>query len=207
MIALIRGEVFAVNEDNFIIMTGGIGYRVYAPVSRIEPIPALGDEIQLFTYHQVREDAMLLFGFASQAELALFELLISVSGVGAKTALLMLNSLGFDAICQHIMTGSSKALCQTPGIGKKIADRIILELTDKIGKAGWAAVPGAEPDDKKPVPASFDPQIEKLAVKALTQLGYNNTQAKAMVEKAISGLDSSATVEQLIAAALRTASL
>jgi Holliday junction DNA helicase RuvA len=204
MIAVIKGEVFRVNDDNFIIMTGGVGYRVYAPVANFKPIPMVGEQILLYTYHQVREDAMLLFGFADETELSLFELLLSVNGVGAKTALLILNNLSFEQICQSIMTGNSQALSKIPGIGKKTVDRIILELGDKINRAGWV-IPQADIEKEKEAEIPQAQNLINTAITALNQLGYNAATASSLVKKAAAKLESDCTVEELISAALRAA--
>ena len=204
MIALIKGEIFEMSEDNFIILTGGVGYRVYTPVKNYETLPNIGDEITLYTHYHLREDAALLYGFVSKKELALFELLIGVNGVGTKSALIMMNTLTYDTLLQSMQTGSTTNLTKVPGIGKKTAERILLELKDKIGKLEPAQV-FVEDEAIKSSVSNFDFNDKSTAVTALVQLGYNASQATKFVDVAASGLPENATIEQLITAALRVA--
>ena len=204
MIALIKGEVFEIGEDNFIILAGGVGYRVYTPINCYVALPEIGEEILLYTHYHLREDDASLYGFASKKELALFELLINVNGVGTKTALVMLNTMTYDQLLQSMQTGSINNLTKVPGIGKKTAERILLEMKDKIGKLEPAQV-FAEENPAKEVAQEYNFNDKSTAVTALVQLGYNNLQATKFVDEAAAVLAEDATIEQLITAALKIA--
>lgn len=206
MIALIKGEIFDIEEDSFVILAGGVGYRVYTPLAAYETLPAVGDEIILHTHYHLRENDVSLFGFADKKELALFELLINVNGVGAKTALVMLNTLSYDQLLQSMQTGSISNLVKIPGIGKKTAERILLEMKDKLDKLVPAQV--FQDDAAESAGAAgknFDFNDKSTAVTALVQLGYNAAQATKYVDKAAESLEDTATIEQLITAALQVA--
>lgn len=206
MIALIKGEIFDIEEDSFVILAGGVGYRVYTPLAAYETLPAVGDEIILHTHYHLRENDVSLFGFADKKELALFELLINVNGVGAKTALVMLNTLSYDQLLQSMQTGSISNLVKIPGIGKKTAERILLEMKDKLDKLVPAQV--FQDDAAESAGAAgknSDFNDKSTAVTALVQLGYNAAQATKYVDKAAESLEDTATIEQLITAALQVA--
>lgn len=206
MIALIKGEIFDIEEDSFVILAGGVGYRVYTPLAAYETLPAVGDEIILHIHYHLRENDVSLFGFADKKELALFELLINVNGVGAKTALVMLNTLSYDQLLQSMQTGSITNLVKIPGIGKKTAERILLEMKDKLDKLAPAQV--FQDEAAEPVGTtgkSFDFNDKSTAVTALVQLGYNAAQATKYVDKAAESLSDTATIEQLITSALQAA--
>ena len=133
MIAMIEGTVIEKNENEALLMTaGGVGYRVMCSVNTLSLLPAAGDSCRLHTYLNVREDAMELFGFGSKDEKDMFKRLISVSGIGAKSALAVLGSMPLSDLRLAILTGDAAALSRAPGIGKKTAQRISLELKDKL---------------------------------------------------------------------------
>jgi holliday junction DNA helicase RuvA len=137
VIARLRGEVLERTDGSVVVDVAGVGYLVHVPGSAA--IPPRGQTVQLFTSLQVREDSMTLYGFASAAELRLFELLISSSGVGPKLALATLSTLRPTAIEAAIATGDVAVLTSVPGIGRKVADRLVLELQDRIAPS---VVPG-----------------------------------------------------------------
>ncbi len=204
MIALIKGEILDVDVDSFIILAGGIGYRVYTPLNRYATLPQPGSEVTLYTHYYSREDSVLLFGFKNKKELALFELLINVNGVGRKTALLMLNTFSYDQLLQSMRTGSVSQLIKIPGIGKKTAERILLEMKDKLG--------ALEPPQEESVPAKISAKEssagfhdKNLAVAALVQLGYSAVLAEKYVDEAATKFSGSVSIEQLITAALQEA--
>ena len=204
MIALIKGEVFEIGEDNIIILAGGVGYRVYTPLNIYDQLPKIGDEIILYTHYHLREDAALLYGFENKKELALFELLININGVGTKTALIMMNTLSYDMLLQSMQTGSINNLTKVPGIGKKTAERILLEMKDKIGKLEPSEIL-KEPADIAESNKNFDFNDKSTAVTALVQLGYSAALATKYVDMAAASLTENSTIEQLITAALQTA--
>jgi Holliday junction DNA helicase RuvA len=165
MIASLSGKLASVTADSAIIDVGGVGFEVFMPTTALSALGAPGSEVRVFTHLHVREDNLALFGFQSAEDLWLFETLIGVSGLGPRLALAMLSSLSADQITMAIATGSSDMLVMVPGIGKKVATRIILELKEKIG-AGWIATPAAQ-----------IAQENTDVVTALTSLGYSAAEA------------------------------
>ncbi|MGP8079218.1 MAG: Holliday junction branch migration protein RuvA [Dehalococcoidales bacterium] len=133
MIASLQGIIDAVSTDGMIVNVNGVGFKVGVPTSVLSESGVVGREIKLFTHLHVREDDWSLYGFASIDELKLFETLISVSGLGPKTAMGMLSAMSADQVAMAIASGSVEMLTTIPGIGKKTADRLILELKDKVG--------------------------------------------------------------------------
>ena len=172
MIAALRGILLATTADYAIIEAGGVGYQVWAPRGVLGALPAVGDEARLFTYLLVREDALLLYGFTSLAERAFFELLLTVSGVGPKVALSLMSSVPLDQLQLAIASENAAVLAQVPGIGKKTAARLILELKAKINLAGMPASASATGSAAR----------DNLEVQeALQSLGYSAVEAQAAV--------------------------
>lgn len=165
MIASLHGKLESLSSDQAIINVGGIGFQVYMPTTLLSTLGAPGDEVKLYTHLHLREDNVALYGFASAEELWLFETLISVSGLGPRLALSMLSALSTEQITMAIATASIDMLTMIPGIGKKVANRIILELKDKIG-AAWIATP-----------ATQVVQQNTEVLTALTSLGYSAAEA------------------------------
>jgi Holliday junction DNA helicase RuvA len=143
MIASLNGKIASMNSDSAIIEVGGVGFRVFMPTSALSTIGRPGDAVKVFTHMHVREDNITLFGFPTAEELWLFEILLGVTGLGPKLSLAMLSALTPDQITTAIATGSADMLDMIPGIGKKVAGRIILELKEKIG-AGWVISPAVQ---------------------------------------------------------------
>jgi len=189
MISSLHGKVESLSSDQAIINVSGIGFQVYMPTTALTALGIPGDEVNVFTHLHLREDNVSLYGFTSTEELWLFETLISVSGLGPRLALSMLSSLNTEQITTAIATGSIEMLEMIPGIGKKVANRIILELKDKIG-AGWIATPATELAREN---------TDVLA--ALTSLGYSAAEAT----KAVTTLpaDSKLDLEEKIRIALQ----
>jgi Holliday junction DNA helicase RuvA len=165
MIASLNGKVETLNSDAAIINVGGVGFRVYMPTSALSTLGKPGDTVKVYTHMHVREDNIALYGFPTSEELWLFETLLGVTGLGPKLSLAMLSALNPDQITMAIATGSVEMLDMIPGIGKKVASRIILELKDKIG-AGWVITPATQMTKEN---------TEVLA--ALTTLGYSAAEA------------------------------
>ncbi len=143
MIASLHGTIESLGIEWAIVNVGGVGFQVYMPTSTLSTMGAAGAEVKLFTHLHLREDNASLYGFATPEELGLFQTLIGVSGLGPKLALAMLSTMTVERLAMAIATGSTDLLTMIPGIGKKMADRLILELKEKIG-AGWIAAPAAE---------------------------------------------------------------
>ena len=196
MYAFIEGQVCEKTNNALVLLAGGVGYQLSCSMNTLQAAPMTGETMRCHTWLSVREDAMELFGFATMEEKQLFLSLTSVNGVGPKTALGILGSMPLRDLNLAILLGDVTALSRAPGIGKKTAQRIALELKDKIsqadvdtGSAGAAAV----------VPLTADNFAE--AIEALTALGYSSTEARS----ALSGVkDKDAPVEELIRLALRT---
>ena len=165
MIASLTGKLESLNSDSAIVNVGGVGFRVYMPTSALSTIGKPGDNVKVFTHMHVREDNIALYGFPTAEELWLFETLLGVTGLGPKLSLAMLSALTPDQITMAIATGSADMLDMIPGIGKKVASRIILELKEKIG-AGWVIAPATQITQEN---------ADVLA--ALTSLGYSAAEA------------------------------
>ncbi|MDP7286082.1 MAG: Holliday junction branch migration protein RuvA [Dehalococcoidales bacterium] len=165
MIASLEGKLESLGGDFAIINVGGVGFQVYMPTSTLSTLGAVGKEVKLYTHLHLREDNATLYGFASTDELELFQTLINVSGLGPKLALAMLSAMSVEKLTAAIVTSNADLLTVIPGIGKKVASRLILELKDKIA-AGWVTTPVAELAAEN---------TDVLA--ALTSLGYSASEA------------------------------
>jgi len=165
MIVAIDGILESRGADSVVVKVGPLSLLVYVPGSTLSRIGAVGDKVHLHTHLYVREDNISIYGFASADELALFQNLISVSGIGPKAALAFLSTLNVEQLASAIVSGNVDLLTQVPGIGKKIAGRVVLELKSKLEK-GWAGVitPALTPEDAD-------------VVAALTTLGYSLKEA------------------------------
>lgn len=183
MISYIKGNLADVTPDSIVIDVSGIGWQVYVPGQVLDHLPAMGQPIKIHTWLQVREDAMTLFGFLTKDDLRIFKLLIGVNGVGPKNALAILSVLTTDDLRFAILGDDAKAIAKTPGIGAKTAQRLILELKDKISledafEQKMAHVQQAQADASG---------VKAEAVMALTALGYSSSEAfKALDNIAVS---------------------
>ena len=175
MISSLNGKLESLGGDRAIINVGGIGFQVYMPTSTLSTMGRTGDEVKLYTHLHLREDNVTLYGFGAAEELELFETLLGVSGLGPRLALAMLSAMSTEQLTMAIATGSIDLLTMTPGIGKKVASRIILELKEKIG-AGWITTP-----------ATQIAQENADVLAALTSLGYSASEAT----KAVAALPAS----------------
>jgi holliday junction DNA helicase RuvA len=142
MIAFVEGKVVDKGGDRVVVAVGGTGYDLLVPAHTLARLPAVGREARLFTRLQIRDEAMVLYGFGSADERTLFDHLITVSGVGPKVALAILSVLTPDALRRAVTSGDVAALTLVPGVGKKVAGRVILDLKDRIGAGGEAASSG-----------------------------------------------------------------
>lgn len=195
MIYSVRGKLIHTTTSSAVVECAGVGYNCQTTINTLKQIK-IGTEVTLYTYLNVREDAMELFGFATATELETFKTLISVSGVGPKAGLAILSQLSPEQVAMAIATDDVKTITRAPGIGKKIAQRIILELKDRLAKSavsdsGFSAVSGE-------AAAAVSGNVPK-AIEALGVLGYT----PADVSPVLATLDSSLPVEQLIAMTLR----
>jgi len=172
MIASLKGRLDSLGGDWAVISVGGIGYQVHMPTSTMSVLGTMGAEVKLYTHLQVREDNLALYGFKTAEELALFQTLIGVSGLGPRLALAMLSAMDAEKLVTAIATGSIDLLTSIPGIGKKVANRIVLELKEKIGSECITA----------PAAGMVRDSADVLA--ALVSLGYSVAEAN----RAVAGL-------------------
>lgn len=174
MYAYIKGELVDISEDNIVLECGNIGYNIRVPLSVIQRLPSVGSTVKIYTYTSVREDAFNLFGFLSKDDLEIYKKLILVNGVGPKGALSILSTMSADDLRYAIVSGDAKAISKAPGIGSKSAERIILELRDKVALRitvpddGSAAVVGSNP---------IDTDAKSEAAEAMVALGYTPVEA------------------------------
>ena len=198
MIAHLTGRLLSKTTQSVIIDAGGIGYEVLVPLSTFYTLPEKDGRVSIHVYTHVREDALLLFGFQSGLEKALFTMLISVSGIGPKLAINVLSGIGPQDLLSAIAKGDALRLQSIPGVGKKTAERIALELKDRASRMmGEHNV--TEPSTPM---GSEDQQLLDDALSALVNLGYPAKSAKKAIENARRGA-SSPSLEELIKAALR----
>ena len=198
MYSYIRGPLAEVELDHIVIDVNGIGYNLYIPTNCFEYLPGLGEECKIHTYLYVREDAMILYGFLTKDDLELFKQLISVSGIGPKGALGILSALSADDLRFAILAGDSKAISKAPGIGAKTAQRVILELKDKMSLED--AFEKKLEHAQAPVMSSNN-QVKNDAVLALTALGYSSTESLKAVSKV--EITADMDVEAVLKAALK----
>jgi len=198
MISFLQGRLVEALPTQATVEVHGLGYDVLIPLSSYDKLPQPGNEVKLLTHLAVREDAHTLYGYATSAERDLFRLLINtVSGIGPKIALNILSGISVTAFRGAVANGDVKSLSQISGVGKKTAERIVVELKDKVGAAGaWEAASAQR---------ALSPEDQKLndAVLALVALGFKQVEAHDVVRKAQTGLGSQATVEDLVRACLK----
>lgn len=200
MISYIRGELVALEEDKVIVDVGGVGYGIFMSGQAMGRLPAVGSEVKIHTYLNVKEDAMQLYGFLTRDALAVFKLLIGVSGIGPKGGLGILAQLTPDELRFAVMSKDVKAISAAPGIGKKTAEKLIVELKDKLKIEDVLdhQVEAAGSSETENVNAQG---MQADAVQALTALGYGSTEALQAVRKV--EMDERTTVEDLLKGALK----
>ena len=196
MIGYLKGVISHIFVNSCFVDVHGVGYRTYAPASTLDTL-CVGQEAMLYTYMSVREDAIVLYGFATQDEYDLFMLLIGVNGVGPKVALGILSAGTADSFRLAVHQKDIKSLTKMPGIGKKTAERIVLELQDKIGPVASEDA-GAADLGNSAAPGLSDILAETLA--ALTSLGYSEQEVLPVAESHLAGCT---TVEQLLKETLK----
>lgn len=194
MIAFLSGEIADITETSIILDVNGIGYEIFVPVQLLK-IEQIGNQLKLHTYLQVREDAMVLFGFSTKEDLQMFKILIGVNGIGPKAGIAMLSTFGNRELCIAILENDAKKIAKTPGIGAKTAQKLILELKDKI-----------KLDDIISEDVSYEPELEASntvadAIEALVSLGYGRIDAANAVD-AVDGNKEMST-EEILKAALK----
>ena len=192
--------------DKAVIDVGGIGYEVNISASTCDRMPGIGDNVKLYTYMNVKEDEMSLFGFLTRDEIRMFRLLITVSGIGPKGALSILSVFDTDDLRFAILAGDVKTISKAPGIGKKTAERLVLELRDKISNAditGTEGIGQAAGSVSTGKASGEDASSRDEAVEALAALGYNATDAMKAVRKVLSASDEKLDTEAILKLALK----
>ena len=181
MISYIRGILTEASGDGIVVEAGGIGYEIRVPLSVLERLPRLGEEVKIHTFLQVREDGVGLFGFLDRGELAMFKQLLGVGGIGPKGALGVLTVLKPDDLRLAVISGDAKAIARAPGVGIKTAQRIILDLKDKVSMDDiLPAADGSGPDSGGRGDAVLGAAARE-AMEALTALGYSAMEASRAV--------------------------
>lgn len=204
MIAHVRGQLMAATADSVVLDVGGVGYRCLVPTSTRSRLPAHGSEVLLHTSFQVREDSMTLYGFLAAEEYDLFELLLKVEGIGPKVALSVLSATTPDSLRRALAFEDITALCRVPGIGKKTAQRMVLELKDKVGAMGVESIPlPGGVTAAKAGAAAAPPDARMEALEALTALGYTRTDAAQAIEKAVREAGEHPKTETLVRLSLK----
>ncbi len=193
MIAYVHGVIEDISEDNVVVDVGGIGYNVHVSSDTISRLPGEGESVRLYTYTLVREDAFQLYGFLSRNDLDIFKKCITVNGIGPKGALAILSVMDADSLRYAIMTGDARAICKAPGIGARTAERLILDLKDKI-KIDDTMIAREIADTA--AGTSNTPQKQE-AVAALVSLGYGQAESMKAVNSIpdIEKLDSGAVLK------------
>lgn len=203
MYSYIKGELAEVNTDHIVIDVGGIGYMIYIPAQSLNYLPGIGEMLKVHTYLYMREDAMILYGFLTKDDLEMFKLLITVSGIGPKGGLAVLSTLSSDDLRFAVLSGDSKAISKAPGIGSKTAQRVIIDLKDKLSLED-AFEKKLEHENEK-INVSSNSQVKTDAVMALNALGYSSTESLKAVSKV--EITDDMDVEDVLKAALKHMSL
>lgn len=199
MYSYIKGELAEVNTDHIVIDVGGIGYMIYIPAQSLNYLPGIGEMLKVHTYLYMREDAMILYGFLTKDDLEMFKLLITVSGIGPKGGLAVLSTLSSDDLRFAVLSGDSKAISKAPGIGSKTAQRVIIDLKDKLSLED-AFEKKLEHENEK-INVSSNSQVKNDAVMALNALGYSSTESLKAVSKV--EITDDMDVEDVLKAALK----
>ena len=202
MIVTLSGTLVSATPLTAVVETSGVGYELHIPVTTAERLPSPGASVKLHTHVVYREDSQTLFGFATVAERDFFRLLIDhVTGVGPKVAITIMSKLSLPVLENAIRIGDIATLAKCPGIGKKTAERLVVELKGKLGGTGLAGALTSAPDGDAPQAQAIDTRIAD-AVAALGALGYKASDADQAIRRAALALGPSATTEQLIKRAL-----
>lgn len=199
MIAFVKGQLEDISEENAVIDVGNMGINVKISARTASQLPSMGKTVKLFTYTLVREDTFNLYGFLTRDDLDIFKKLITVNGIGPKGGLAILSVLSADELRFAVLSGDSAAIARAPGVGKKTAERVILDLKDKISLEDTLV--HKEMQTSKDEAASVDGRARTEAVEALTALGYSSSEALRAVKSVPEG--ESMDVETLLKQALK----
>jgi holliday junction DNA helicase RuvA len=195
MIAFIRGTLIHKSSNEAIVEANGIGYRILVPFTTFEKLSVNGEEILLHTYMHVREDTLQLYGFLEVRDKELFKLLISISGIGPRLALTVMSGLPYEDLSFALKKGDTTRLNKIPGVGRKTADRLVLELRDKLPTIESIGEPTNRTDSER---------VQAEALLALTALGYSRIAAGQVIESTVAELNGAdISIEELIKRSLR----
>ncbi len=196
MIYSVRGKLIHSSTNEAVVECAGVGYHCYTTLATLNALPGLGSEVTLYTVLHVKEDGVTLYGFATMAEKNCFQLLTSVSGIGPKGGLAILSLMSPDQVALAVLSGDHKALTKAPGVGPKTAQRLVLELKDKMKSAGFSGEAAAVADTVQQVLGGGN---LSEAMAALLALGYSQTEAA----QAVAGCKDEDPVDSIIKAALK----
>jgi Holliday junction DNA helicase RuvA len=198
MITFVEGTLEEVLPSMIVVNAGGIGYQILIPLSSYNTLPATGSRLRILTHHHVREDAQMLYGFSTSQERDLFRLLLAhVSGVGTKLALAILSGMSVDQFKGAVVTSDIAAISKIPGVGKKTAERVVLELKDKLGVAAeWEAA------SRENAPSGIERHLHD-AVLALISLGYKQADAHKAVKAVLPRLPPGSSAEDVVRESLK----
>lgn len=202
MYSYIRGELAEINSDHIVLDVNGIGYQIYIPTNTLNYLPSIGEMVKIHTYLYIREDAMMLYGFLTRDDLDMFKMLITVSGIGPKGGIGILSTLSTDDLRFAVLSDDAKAIAKAPGIGAKTAQRVIIDLKDKMSLEE-AFEKKLEHTTNKVLPENNS--IKNDAVLALNALGYSSTESLKAVSKV--EITEDMDVEDVLKAALKHMSL
>lgn len=206
MIGFLRGTLVQKQPPMLLLDVNGVGYEIEAPMSTFYQLEAVDENVTILTHMHVREDAMLLFGFATESERVLFKTLIKVNGVGAKMALGILSAMSVNEFCTYVDNADVSALTRIPGVGKKTSERLQIEMRDRLKPIVESGILNYQPtthseSSQTTIPsAGFASSIQQSACEALVALGYKNNQAEKMVAGAF---EEGLTLESIIKRALQ----
>ena len=203
MYAYLKGTLEEITEDNIVVEAGNIGYNVKVSTTTADLLPPLGNEVKIYTYTLVREDTFSLYGFLTRDDLEIFKKLITVNGIGPKGGLAILSVMNADALRFAIMAGDAKSIAKAPGIGNKTAERVILDLRDKVSLEDTLRGLGEPVVAAGTVSGGVSPDnaMKKEAIEALVALGYSASDATAAVKKV--EVTEETTVESILKMALK----
>ncbi|AIF98414.1 MAG TPA: Holliday junction branch migration protein RuvA [Alteromonas australica] len=206
MIGRIRGTLAEKQPPEILVDVAGVGYEIHMPMTSFYQLPAVGDEVVVYTHFVVREDAQLLFGFADKMERGLFRELIKANGVGPKLGLAILSGMSASQFLASVQNEDVSALVSLPGIGKKTAERLVVELKDRLAKFGKAQSIAVPPPSSDLLSANTFVEVNDTreeAQSALIALGYKPAQASKLVDSVYSeGMESEALIREALKAAI-----
>ena len=198
MIALIKGKIVYKGISNVVVDTQGVGYRIFIPLTTFYELPESGQMVTLHIHTNVKQDAINLFGFYTLQERDLFQLMISVSGIGPKIAMNILSGISANDLLQAISSGNLGKLVSIPGVGKKMAERLILELKEKVIKKMIAEnIPATDTEHKA------SEIVKEDALSALVNLGYKSNAAKDALDKVLQAAEQELAMDQLLKKTLK----